>query len=119
MNKEKNTKINIAIIDFILIKMRAVADYKSVKMMKGGIEMDINAILSVNLSANQNIISPKGEGAAAVEMEMPRAINKVKVEEKTMMDLRDVQNFLYMLIGMDLTVKNGDKFAGDSINVEA
>ena len=77
--------------------------------------MDVNTMFNVNLSGTQNVTFPRGEGVA----EIPQGSQGPKGGEGAMMDLQDVQNFLYMLIGGDLKVKNHDKSTGDSVNVLA
>lgn len=82
--------------------------------------MDINVALNVNFSGNQIPVLPPKEDSIAKEAEKPREeeVKRPKVEEKVMMDLKDVQNFLYMLIGAEIKVKD-ENFAGDSLNLSA
>ena len=39
-----------------------------------------------------------------------------KIREEVMMNLEQVQNFLYMLIGSKLRIEHGHKFPGSSVN---
>ena len=54
-------------------------------------------------------------------VEMVEVNNNIKtdVPEKVMMDLKDVQNFLYMLIGSELRVESDKTGVGSTINKRA
>ena len=49
----------------------------------------------------------------------PQEIKRAEIEQKVMMDLKDVQNFLYMLIGSEIQVKEGNSVSGTSLDISA
>ncbi|HOW80998.1 MAG TPA: hypothetical protein PK573_00430 [Spirochaetota bacterium] len=57
-----------------------------------------------------SVRSPNHESIAHVVQESPA------IEEKTMMDLQDVQRFLYMLIGSKIKVSNEQNAIGNRLN---
>ncbi|HOB72724.1 MAG TPA: hypothetical protein PKM18_13150 [bacterium] len=57
-----------------------------------------------------SVRSPNHEPIAHVVQENPA------IEEKTMMDLQDVQRFLYMLIGSKIKVSNEQNAIGNRLN---
>ena len=46
-------------------------------------------------------------------------IKQTEVKEKVMMDLKDVQNFLYMLIGSEIKVSEQDNVPGTALDLSA
>jgi hypothetical protein len=93
--------------------------------VKEVVEMDVNLINSLATPSYKPVIGV-GEGSTgavsgvsyAVESEM-KQIASQKTSEKTMMDLRDVQRFLYMLIGSEIKVESESKFPGQVLNSRA
>ena len=83
--------------------------------------MDINVDFNVNFSGNQLPALHKREGEPIVsDAEIfPKGTKRSKPEENVLMELKDVQNFLYMLIGGDLRVAEKGKFAGKTLNLSA
>ena len=55
---------------------------------------------------------------AALEQSAKQIEENVK-PEKVMMDLKDVQNFLYMLIGSEIRIESKDPAVGSSVNTVA
>ncbi|MCL1911214.1 MAG: hypothetical protein FWG13_03305 [Leptospirales bacterium] len=83
--------------------------------------MDINVDFSVNFSGNQLPALHKKESETVVQdaENFPKEARRLKPEENVIMELKDVQNFLYMLIGGDLKVMESGKFAGNELNLSA
>jgi hypothetical protein len=90
--------------------------------------MDINADFNVNLAGNQLPVVHKKEDVAGSEAKIAAKAKEAKEENRVkpekpekilIMELEDVRNFLYMLIGADLKVKDNDKFIGDTLNLRA
>jgi len=83
--------------------------------------MDINVDFSVNFSGNQLPALHKKEGETGIpdSEKFPVGVKRPKPEENVIMELRDVQNFLYMLIGANLKVTENGKFVGTTLNLSA
>jgi len=64
-----------------------------------------------------------GSPAAAETAMLPFRDNSVQqkfeISEKVMMDLKDVQNFLYMMIGSSLILKSNDNTPGSGLDTVA
>jgi hypothetical protein len=76
--------------------------------------ISINAQTAMNQTGGT--LSLKNESTNVV---IPFAKEKPAPEEKTMMDLRDVQNFLYMLIGSEIKVESDQNSIGNTVNAVA
>lgn len=59
------------------------------------------------------------ETTAEEQFQTAREIKQAKVDEKVMMDLKDVQNFLYMLIGSEIKVSEEDRVPGTALDLSA
>ena len=86
--------------------------------------MDIRTIESIPQAAvsqfknsgSVKIFNTDGKGIES--MEAVKGLEN-EIPEKVMMDLKDVQNFLYMLIGSDIKVESGRDQIGNSVNTVA
>ena len=85
--------------------------------------MDINLDFNVNFQGNQFPALHKKENEAVVpdaeDFLFLKGAKRPKIEENVVMELKDVQNFLYMLIGADLKVTDEGKIAGSTLNLSA
>lgn len=90
--------------------------------------MEVNTSLNVMFPGIQNVPNIPKDGVAMQsekdeiafkETPLPFEKKKPEISEEVLMDLKDVQNFLYMLVGADLLIKNDDNVAGDTVNVKA
>ena len=90
--------------------------------------IDTNQSVKVNLEANNlETISEKRDRSLETEKLTEKITEKLteriteqfKYQEKVMMDLKDVQNFLYMLIGSEILVQNDSQPTGSSVNTFA
>ena len=82
--------------------------------------MDINIDFNVNFSGNQLPALQKKEGEAVIPdaENFLKGAKRPKIEENLVMELKDVQNFLYMLIGANLKVTDEGKIAGNNLNLK-
>ena len=83
--------------------------------------MDINADFNINSSGGPLLVLHKKEDeAAASDTEnFNEKAKRLKTEENVIMELKDVQNFLYMLIGVDLKIMKPVNLRGDMLNLSA
>ncbi|PKL39774.1 MAG: hypothetical protein CVV44_06010 [Spirochaetae bacterium HGW-Spirochaetae-1] len=84
--------------------------------------MEVNTAYTNTYSGNYQAVMnlPAEETANALPaMKTPQEVKQAEIQEKVMMDLQDVQNFLYTLIGSKLRVHEGKSIPGASLNVSA
>jgi len=75
--------------------------------------MDVNLINTLNPSSYES------QNTELTNLSLPDKNVQIKIQEKVMMDLKDVQNFLYMLIGSNLSVNSNNSSVGSNINTIA
>ena len=78
--------------------------------------MDVTTINTTYPAATQ---VPAQMSAVNAEASITALHSKQETAEKVMMDLQDVQNFLYMLIGSEIRVESDNRTIGASINTVA
>lgn len=76
-------------------------------------------VTTINTSYNTSVHVPAAMQADKTPVEIPSAQREPKIAEKVMMDLQDVQNFLYMLIGSEIRVESDKNALGLNINTAA
>lgn len=89
--------------------------------------MDVNLINNTPYSIPRSADFPEihnGKAVSETETEATFASEKrdgisEKVREQVMMNLEEVQNFLYMLIGSKIRVDSGRHSVGSSVNTAA
>lgn len=84
--------------------------------------MEVNTYFNINFQGAQENLFQKKENLSVPnvsEEHLPFEKKKPIISENVLMDLKDVQNFLYMLIGAEVLIKDDDSFAGDSVNIRA
>ncbi len=59
------------------------------------------------------------ETAIEEQFQTAREVRQAKVDQKVMMDLKDVQSFLYMLIGSEIKVSEEDRVPGTALDLSA
>jgi|GEM_PF-2626164 len=59
------------------------------------------------------------ETADEEQFQTAREIRQAKTDKKVMMDLKDVQSFLYMLIGSEIKVSEEDSVPGTALDLSA
>ncbi|HOO70340.1 MAG TPA: hypothetical protein PK926_01170 [Spirochaetota bacterium] len=77
---------------------------------------------TINLNSQTAIHSagaPFSAKSANQEVVIPFAKEKPVFDEKVMMDLQDVQHFLYMLIGSEIKVESDNNSIGNAVNAVA
>jgi hypothetical protein len=89
--------------------------------------MDVNLVNNIPSSIPRSVDSGESFSGKAVSVQKPEApvmfenrdsISE-KVREQVMMNLEDVQNFLYMLIGSKIRIESGNHTTGSSVNTAA
>lgn len=82
--------------------------------------MDVSLLTNTPYSAPRsldNTDSFPGKRVAENQSEMPKENSEAaKVREEVIMNLQEVQNFLYMLIGSRLRIDTGEHKAGSAVN---
>jgi hypothetical protein len=89
--------------------------------------MDVNLISNIPHSIPRSVDNPEsfnGKPVSAQKPEAPFAFDQKdsigeKVREQVMMNLEEVQNFLYMMIGSRIRVDSGNHSVGSSVNTAA
>lgn len=89
--------------------------------------MDVNLVTNIPSSIPRSVDSGEsftGKAAVAQKPEAPFMFEKKdsmneKVREQVMMNLEEVQNFLYMLIGSKIRIESGNHSTGSSVNTAA
>jgi hypothetical protein len=92
--------------------------------------MDVNTNYGTNYSANINVLFPGSQNSSTAKAgetsdivmpgsKTPHQMLQAEIHEKVLMNLQEVQNFLYMLIGSDLKVEESRQQLGNSINMTA
>ena len=81
--------------------------------------MEVNTAYNVPFPGNQSASFVKAADIAIPGFKTPQEIRQTEIQEKVMMDLEEVQNFLYMLIGSELQVKEDRGLKGTSLNFSA
>lgn len=75
---------------------------------------------SGNVDLQEDAISPSKEDTTQIEEFNTEPSEKVKAKDvKVMMDQKEVQNFLYMMIGFDIKIESTSSAIGDNINTMA
>ncbi|MCL2025313.1 MAG: hypothetical protein FWG92_00715 [Leptospirales bacterium] len=83
--------------------------------------MDINVDFNVNFPGNQlpALHKKEAEAVAPDAENFLKETKRPKIEKSMVMELKDVQNFLYMLIGADLKVTDEGEISGNILNLSA
>jgi hypothetical protein len=89
--------------------------------------MDVNLVNNIPGSIPRSVDIPEsinGKAVSAKTPEVPIALEKKdgvseKVREQVMMNLEEVQNFLYMMIGSRIRVESSHHSVGSSVNTAA
>ena len=89
--------------------------------------MDVNLTNNIPYSIPRSVDSGEsfmGKAVSAQKPEAPLMFEKKdsigeKVRDQVMMNLEEVQNFLYMLIGSKIRIESGNHSTGSSINTAA
>jgi hypothetical protein len=89
--------------------------------------MDVNLVSNTPYSIPRSVDNPesfKGKAESAQKPEASFAFEQKdsiseKVREQVMMNLEDVQNFLYMMIGSRIRIDSGSHSVGSSVNTAA
>ena len=116
----KNNNIFIIISKFVEIIIRE-------NPRKEVHEMDVTLVSNAPYSIPRSVDARESLTGKGVTAQMPETsfvsekkdgISE-KVREQVMMNLEDVQNFLYMLIGSKIRVESGNNSIGSSVNTAA
>jgi len=75
--------------------------------------MDVNYVNSI---PNQKYLTSSAKEIPAHDKVAVNTRNMPEIENNTMMDLQEMKNFLYMLIGSHLKVESKGSFAGINVN---
>ncbi len=78
--------------------------------------MDVNTAFNISFPGRKPEIHTAEKNSAVPEMPVQHA--KVKAETRGLMDLKDVKDFLYMLIGAEVQIKKDADTAGSNLNLE-
>lgn len=79
--------------------------------------MDVNTAFNISFTGIRPEVHSAEKNSPATEMPVQHA--KVKAEPRGLMDLKDVKDFLYMLIGAEVQVKKDAETTGSNLNLEA
>jgi len=86
--------------------MEVSTNYNSITTQNG-----FNALKATTEARDINVEQPKVKADQEIKM--------AKIDETVMMDLKDVQNFLYMLIGSEIKVHDDNGSRGSMLNLSA
>ncbi len=89
--------------------------------------MDVNLVNNTPYSIPRSVDSGESFMGKAVSTQKPEApfmfekkdSMSENVREQVMMNLEEVQNFLYMLIGSKIRIESGNHSTGSSVNTAA
>ena len=89
--------------------------------------MDVNLVNNIPYSIPRSLDSGESFSGQAVSAQKPDVSSRFekkdsiseKVREQVMMNLEDVQNFLYMLIGSKIRIESGNHSTGSYVNTAA
>jgi hypothetical protein len=92
--------------------------------------MDVNTNYGTNYSANINVLFSGSQNSSTARpgeesdivtpgSKTPHQELQAEIHEKVLMNLEEVQNFFYMLIGSNLRVEEDRVKLGNSINMTA
>jgi hypothetical protein len=80
--------------------------------------ISINLPASVNTGMDSVKVSTAGDGDRQ-EINIPSVKENTKISEDVLMDLKDVQNFLFMITGTDLNAGSGNRIKNSTIDFVA
>jgi hypothetical protein len=71
-------------------------------------------IISKNPKIKEEKVNLKSEES---ENQKEKTAFNIKIADKTLMDLKDMQNFLFMMIGLDIKIEAENVETGSNINI--